>query len=94
MKECIVKNARVIDPSQDIDEIRSVMVAGGRFVESVSDKAEVIDASGKILAPGLVDMHVHLREPGQTAKESIATGTAAAAAGVSLTMPSTPARRV
>ncbi len=81
MKEFIVKNARVIDPSQDIDEIRSVMVAGGRFVESVSDKAEVIDASGKILAPGLVDMHVHLREPGQTAKESIATGTAAAAAG-------------
>ena len=79
--EFIVKNARVIDPSRNIDKICDVMVADGVFAEKVSAKAKVLDAKGLVLAPGFVDMHVHLREPGQTAKESIATGTAAAAAG-------------
>ncbi len=79
--ELIVKNARVIDPSQNLDEVRDICVRDGRFAPSVSGKAEVLDASGKVLAPGFVDMHVHLREPGQTSKETIASGTAAAAAG-------------
>lgn len=79
--EFIVKNARVVDPSQNIDEVRSVFVRGGKFVESVSKSAKTIDAKGLVLAPGFVDLHVHLRDPGQTAKETVATGTAAAAAG-------------
>lgn len=80
-KEFIIKNARVVDPSQNIDKVKDVMVCGGVFADKVSSGAKVIDAKGLVLAPGFVDMHVHLREPGQTAKESIATGTAAAAAG-------------
>ena len=80
-KEFIVKNARVVDPSQNLDKVCDVKICNGKFVESVSKSAKVIDAKGLILAPGFVDLHVHLREPGQTSKESVATGTAAAAAG-------------
>lgn len=80
-KEILIKNARVVDPSQKLDKVRDVCVCGGVFVDKVSSKAKVIDAKGLVLAPGFVDMHVHLREPGQTSKESIETGTAAAAAG-------------
>ena len=79
--EFVVKNARVIDPSRNLDAVCDVFVRDGKFAESVSDSAEVIDASGLILTPGFVDMHVHLRDPGQTSKECVATGTAAAAAG-------------
>ena len=81
MKEFIVKNARVVDPSRGIDEVGEICVKDGVFCGSVSGAAEVIDAKGLVLVPGFVDMHVHMREPGQTSKESIATGTAAAAAG-------------
>ena len=81
MKEFIVKNARVVDPSREIDEVGEICVKDGVFCGSVSGAAEVIDAKGLVLVPGFVDMHVHMREPGQTSKESIATGTAAAAAG-------------
>lgn len=80
-KEILIKNARVVDPSQKLDKVRDVCVCDGVFVDKVSSKAKVIDAKGLVLAPGFVDMHVHLREPGQTSKESIETGTAAAAAG-------------
>lgn len=79
--EFIIKNARVIDPSTKLDKSCDVKICDGVFVETVSSKAKVIDAKGLILAPGFVDMHAHLREPGQCAKENIATGTAAAAAG-------------
>ena len=78
MKEFIVKNARVVDPSRGIDEVGEICVKDGVFCGSVSGAAEVIDAKGLVLVPGFVDMHVHMREPGQTSKESIATGTAAA----------------
>lgn len=81
MKEFVVKNARVVDPSRNIDEVRDVCVCGGKFADKVSKSAKVIDAKGLVLAPGFVDMHVHLRDPGQTSKESVETGTAAAAAG-------------
>lgn len=81
MKEFVVKNARVVDPSRNIDEVCDVYVSGGKFADKVSKSAKVIDAKGLVLAPGFVDMHVHLRDPGQTSKESVETGTAAAAAG-------------
>ena len=78
-------NGRVIDPSNDVDEVRDLFVVDGKIVSSPSDDqkaaAETIDASGLIVAPGLVDIHVHFREPGQTHKEDIRTGTQAAAAG-------------
>ena len=80
-----IKGGRVIDPANNIDEVRDIFAVDGRIVASPSqeqkDLAEVVDASGKIVAPGLVDIHVHFREPGQTHKEDIRTGTRAAAAG-------------
>lgn len=79
--EILIKNARVVDPSQNLDKVCDIAVSNGVFAEKVSPKAEVVDAKGLVLTPGFVDMHVHLREPGQTSKESVATGTAAAAAG-------------
>ena len=79
--EILIKNARVVDPSQNLDKVCDIAVRDGVFAEKVSPKAEVVDAKGLVLTPGFVDMHVHLREPGQTSKESVATGTAAAAAG-------------
>ena len=80
-KEFIVKNARVIDPSQNLDKVCDVMISNGKFAEKVSKSAKVIDAKGLILAPGFVDLHAHLRDPGQTSKETVETGTMAAAAG-------------
>lgn len=81
----LIRNARLIDPGQEIDEIGSIAVADGRITaigkSAPRDAATVVDAAGKILAPGLIDMHVHLREPGHEEKETIETGTRAAAAG-------------
>ncbi|WP_018292050.1 dihydroorotase [Verrucomicrobium sp. 3C] len=76
---------RILDPSRGRDEIGDLCVAGGRFVDPASLPAETnwewIEASGWIVAPGLIDAHVHLREPGDLQKETIASGTRAAAAG-------------
>lgn len=88
MSELLILNGRLVDPANGIDEPRDLLVRNGR-VEAVEAPgalravaaAETMDAAGMIVAPGLIDVHVHLREPGQTYKESIATGTAAAAAG-------------
>ncbi len=79
----LVKSARVIDPSQSLDATTDVLIRDGRIAELGSKlKAdETLDARGLVLCPGLIDLHVHLREPGQFHKETIATGTAAAAAG-------------
>jgi dihydroorotase len=80
-----IKNGRVIDPASGRDGAGDLFVADGRVVESLSDsqraEASVFDATGLCVCPGLVDIHVHLRDPGQTHKESIETGTRAAAAG-------------
>lgn len=80
-----IKNARVIDPATKRDSVGDVFVKNGRIAESLSatekKRAKVIDAAGLVACPGLVDVHVHFREPGQTHKETIATGTRAAAAG-------------
>ncbi|HEY7036304.1 MAG TPA: dihydroorotase [Thermomicrobiales bacterium] len=80
-----IRGGHVVDPSQGIDRDADVLVKGGEIAQ-IGDVADLpgvesLDADGCIVAPGLVDLHVHLREPGFDAKETIATGTAAAAAG-------------
>jgi dihydroorotase len=77
----LIKNARVIDPASGVDEVRDLAVEAGKIVAKAPAGAQVVDAKGLWLLPGLVDMHVHLREPGQEGKETIASGTRAAAAG-------------
>src|SRR6185295_9973561 len=83
----LIKNGYVIDPGQGTNTGKSVFVEDGRVVGLMShsdetpEGAEVIDATGLVVAPGFIDMHVHLREPGQEYKETIATGAAAAVAG-------------
>lgn len=79
-----ITNGRVIDPSQGIDQIADVWIQDDKIVaigprDLVAN--QVIDATGKIVSPGLIDMHVHLREPGREEDETIATGTASALAG-------------
>jgi len=81
----LIRGGRVIDPSLGIDGLHDLRIENGRIVEIgehlASGDAPTFDAAGAIVAPGFIDMHVHLREPGQSHKETIATGLAAAAAG-------------
>jgi len=81
----LIKNGHVIDPGNNIDEIRDILIEGGkisRAARGIDIKADVIiDAANKIVMPGIIDMHVHLREPGREDKETIATGTKAALKG-------------
>lgn len=81
----MLKNARLIDPQVGLDEVADILVRDGKIVEVGHNlsmpKGQVVDLTGKILVPGLVDMHVHLREPGYEQKEDIASGTRAAAHG-------------
>ena len=83
----LVKNARLLDPAQKLDQSGSLLVVDGKVAaigvvaESMAVGADVIDAKGSLLLPGLIDLHVHFREPGQTAKENIETGSRAAVAG-------------
>jgi dihydroorotase len=84
MPSILIQNGRVIDPSQGMDRVTSLSIADGRIAAydaTFSGQETVIDAAGKIVAPGLIDMHVHLREPGFEEDETIETGTAAALAG-------------
>ena len=84
MSKILIQNGRVIDPSQKMDRVTNLLIDDGRITayDAQPDGQEtIIDASGKIVAPGLIDMHVHLREPGREEDETIATGTAAALAG-------------
>jgi dihydroorotase len=77
----IIRNGRVIDPANKRDEAVDLAIVDGKIAKSAPKNAEVIDAKGLIVAPGLIDMHVHLREPGQGHKETVASGARAAAAG-------------
>lgn len=77
----IIKNVRIIDPENSLDKIGDLFVENGIIANCADDNCKVIDGSGLVAAPGLVDMHVHLRDPGFTDKEDIITGCKAAAAG-------------
>lgn len=87
MKAILIRNGHLIDPASGIDAARDLLLADGKITavdapgKIKSADAEILDAKGLVVAPGLVDIHVHLREPGQGYKETIASGTAAAAAG-------------
>jgi dihydroorotase len=82
-----IKGGHLVDPVAKIDAPRDLLIEDGRVVaidanlKIDAQNAEIIDATGLVVAPGFVDIHVHLREPGQSYKETIASGTAAAAAG-------------
>jgi dihydroorotase len=82
----LLEGGRVVDPSQSIDATLDVLLVDGRVAEVASgieapEGARVVDCAGLVVTPGLIDVHVHLREPGEEHKETIATGAAAAAAG-------------
>ena len=85
--DILIKNGHIIDPANNVDEKLDLLVSEGKIKKlgkpgTISgDGAQIIDAGGKLIVPGLIDMHVHLREPGFEYKETIATGTAAAKAG-------------
>ena len=85
MSRILIRNGRIIDPANHIDTTGDLLIRDGK-IDRIDDRIEVeasetVDATGLIVTPGLVDMHVHLREPGFEHKETIASGTRAAAAG-------------
>jgi dihydroorotase len=83
-EDFILKGGRVIDPASGIDAEMDVLVSDGKVTEvgqNLAASAEVIDVAGSVVAPGLVDVHVHLREPGREDEETIASGSACAAMG-------------
>jgi dihydroorotase len=82
----LITGARVVDPSQDLDATLDLLIENGTIAKvdkkiKVMDGIETLDASGLVATPGFIDLHTHLREPGQEHKETIATGTRAAVAG-------------
>jgi len=85
MKTLRISNGRIIDPAQGIDQVADLWLRGDRVLGigpqpgAVADQA--LDAADRIVCPGLIDMHVHLREPGREEDETVATGTTAALAG-------------
>lgn len=91
----LIKGGRVIDPDTRLDAVRDLLVRGGKIagirehIES-EEADEIIDAAGCFVMPGLIDMHVHLRDPGQTDKEDIASGTRAALRGGITTLVAMP----
>ena len=88
MEALLLTGGRVIDPASALDATADVLISGGKITAVGTDAArqappntQKISVKGLVVCPGLIDLHVHLREPGQSAKETIATGTAAAAHG-------------
>jgi len=83
MAALLLTGGRVIDPANRLDAKAEVLISEGKIAAVGADAAkqappgvDKLDVSGLVVCPGLIDLHVHLREPGQTAKENIATGTA------------------
>src|SRR6185369_15029332 len=86
MNSMLLTGGRIIDPSQGLDVMADLLIANGKVAALGNEtktppSVERFDARDLVVCPGLIDLHVHLREPGQSAKETIATGTAAAARG-------------
>lgn len=84
MASILLQNGRVIDPSQNLDRVTNLLIEDGRIAAidaKPTGREQIIDATGKIVSPGLIDMHVHLRQPGREEDETIQSGTAAALAG-------------
>ncbi|MGD0113338.1 MAG: dihydroorotase [Armatimonadota bacterium] len=85
MADLLIKGGRLFDPASGLDAVRDLLLRGARIAAvgaaEETGAMEAIEAAGLLVTPGLIDMHVHLREPGQTHKETIASGTRAAAAG-------------
>src|SRR5438034_457671 len=88
MSSLLLTGGRVIDPSNRLDGPGDVLIDHGKITavgtnaaRQANPDAQRVDVSGLVVCPGLIDLHVHLREPGQAAKETIATGTRAAARG-------------
>ncbi|MFH1058879.1 MAG: dihydroorotase [Pseudomonadota bacterium] len=81
----LLKGGRLLCPASDLDQAGDLLISEGRIAaigpELAADGAQVIDCAGKLVTPGLIDLHVHLRDPGQEYKEDVASGSAAAAAG-------------
>src|SRR5688572_832465 len=82
----LLRGGRVLDPANSLDAVQDVLLQDGKVTKlgsklTAPPGATVIDAAGKVVCPGFIDMHVHLREPGHEYKETVATGTRAAAAG-------------
>ena len=78
----LLKGGRVVDPGRNIDQVMDLGISNGVFVDPADlQSPEVVDVTGMVVTPGFIDVHVHLRQPGNTAAETIATGTLAAAAG-------------
>jgi dihydroorotase len=82
----LIRGGRVVDPANSIDAVQDLLLQDGKVAKlgvklATPEGATVIDAAGKVVCPGFIDMHVHLREPGYEYKETVATGTRAAAAG-------------
>jgi dihydroorotase len=88
MSSLLLFGGRILDPAIGFDAVADLLITGGKIVAVGTDAAtkapadaQRLDATGRVVCPGLIDLHVHLRDPGQTSKETIATGTAAAAQG-------------
>ncbi|HWD19067.1 MAG TPA: dihydroorotase [Verrucomicrobiae bacterium] len=85
MDSLLISGGRVLDPAHGFDAVADVLISEGKIAavgaKNPPEKCRVLEAAGKIVCPGLIDLHAHLREPGQSAKETIATGAASAARG-------------
>ncbi len=94
MNNLLIRGGRVIDPANDFDGVADVLIVDGKIAKVAPDiksSAQIeFDATGKLVVPGLIDMHVHLREPGQEAKEDFISGSKAAAAGGYTTVATMP----
>lgn len=82
MKPLLIQHGRILDPANKVDAVRDLLIADGKIASGPAPKeTDKLDATGKIVVPGLIDLHVHLREPGRADKESITSGTKCAARG-------------